>query len=418
MKNEKLLRAIGNVEDEMILDAIKEPRKKKYTWSKWVALAASIAVVVMGTGMAVGYLGRDNNDKPVVVATLALDVNPSMEIGIGKDERVVTATPLNEEARKVLKDMELKNVDIDVAINAIIGSMLKNGYLSIDSNSILVSVASGDTQIASRLQNEISTKINGVLAASSIDASIMTQTYEKDKDTNKQAEEYKVSPAKATLISKIIDSGLKDAHGKAYTYENLIELNVNELKMILESKSVKIDGVTSSGTASNGNYMAKEEVLAIVYKHAGVDAANVIRVEYEMDFDGNAIMYEIDFETKTKEYEYEVDAKTGAIIEHEVENRDDINNNQTNNNKNEKPTTADKNIISESEAKSIAYKDAGIPESSILKVECELDIENGKTVYEIEIDTATKEYSYEIDAVTGKILDKEVELEDSDDDDD
>jgi aspartate/methionine/tyrosine aminotransferase len=44
---------------------------------------------------------------------------------------------------------------VDVAVNAIIGSMLKNGYLSVDENSILVSVKNDDTGKADKLKNTI-----------------------------------------------------------------------------------------------------------------------------------------------------------------------------------------------------------------------------------------------------------------------
>ena len=42
---------------------------------------------------------------------------------------------LNEEGKTILKDMDLEKVDLDVGVNAIIGSMLKNNYITVyDSN--------------------------------------------------------------------------------------------------------------------------------------------------------------------------------------------------------------------------------------------------------------------------------------------
>ena len=66
-----------------------------------------------------------------------MDVNPSIELRINNAEKVIAAEALNEDAEIILEDMKLRGVDVDVATNALIGSMVKNGYLSELSNSIL-----------------------------------------------------------------------------------------------------------------------------------------------------------------------------------------------------------------------------------------------------------------------------------------
>ena len=44
--------------------------------------------------------------------------------------------------------------------------------------------------------------------------------------------------------------------------------------------------------------------------------------------------------------------------------------------------------------------------------ECELDRDDGRTVYEIEFKSGRYEYSYEIDAVSGTVLDSEKDRDD------
>lgn len=51
---------------------------------------------------------------------------------------------LNEDGRIVLGDMNFSGSSLDVTVNALVGSMLRNGYLSELANSILVSVDNGD----------------------------------------------------------------------------------------------------------------------------------------------------------------------------------------------------------------------------------------------------------------------------------
>lgn len=70
------------------------------------------------------------------------------------------------------------------------------------------------------------------------------------------------------------------------------------------------------------------------------------------------------------------------------------------------------NILTEDEAKQIALKDAGIHEKDVTNIRVKKDIEDGRTVYEVEFYVQNEEYDYEIDVNTGKIMSKDYEIED------
>ena len=63
-------------------------------------------------------------------ATVYLDVNPAVEMKINRREKVISAEADNRDGHIILEDMDLENVDLDVAVNAVLGSMVKHGYLS------------------------------------------------------------------------------------------------------------------------------------------------------------------------------------------------------------------------------------------------------------------------------------------------
>ena len=68
----------------------------------------------------------------------------------GQQERkVLVCTPLNEDAKAILADMgggaDLKGAKLDVAVNAIVGSLVRNGYLNSISSAIMISVEDNDT---------------------------------------------------------------------------------------------------------------------------------------------------------------------------------------------------------------------------------------------------------------------------------
>ena len=74
--------------------------------------------------------------------------------------------------------------------------------------------------------------------------------------------------------------------------------------------------------------------------------------------------------------------------------------------------------IGEDAALEIALKDAGLSESKVKRIKCELDYDDGRTEYEVEFKKGTTEYNYTIDAFSGEILEKDIDKYDDDDDDD
>ena len=72
-------------------------------------------------------------------------------------------------------------------------------------------------------------------------------------------------------------------------------------------------------------------------------------------------------------------------------------------------TFAANNYIGVEKAKSIALKDAGVSGATFVKAK--LDTEDGVKVYDVEFYKGNVEYDYEIDAITGKILEKDRDIE-------
>ena len=164
---------------------------------------------------------------------------------------------------------------------------------------------------------------------------------------------------------------------------------------------------------------ALEDAADTAFKDAGVKKDDVIICKLGTDFENGREVYVVEFlqEGKTK-YEYEIAAADGAIVFHEQEpweTEDDfeykglLHPETVRENENGEGNGA----ISKTEAREIALKDAGLSENDVTITKCRMDFEDGVEKYEVEFRTADGyEYEYEIDAETGKILDKDVELDD------
>lgn len=326
-KNKKNEERMSILKSKKINNVTKE--SKKIMFSK--KLVGAMAIVVLCAGGLLGFNYYNNLYK--IDSIVEFDVNPSVEIKVNKNEKVIEVIALNDDGKKVLDDMDFEKVDLDVAVNAIIGSMLKNGYLTINENSILVSVKNNDEKKANKLKEKISEDISALLKASSIDGSILSQTYTDNESVKNTAEAKELSEGKVILINKILKANMKDSKGNNYTFDSLSNLSINELNLWLTTKKTSVENVKmTGGTASEKSYIGKDKAKQIALDHAKVSSSNTKNFEIELDADDGKLVYEIEFDTSTKEYDYEIDAKTGNIIESDVEKKDIDDDKKTNSN--------------------------------------------------------------------------------------
>ena len=99
------------------------------------------------------------------------------------------------------------------------------------------------------------------------------------------------------------------------------------------------------------------------------------------------------------EYEYEIDAETGRIISAEKETKNETG-------------QGGETRLTGSQAVAKALEHAGLSASQVKELECELDYEDGKPVYEIEFKYGDTEYEYEISAYDGSVVSSKTEKDD------
>lgn len=295
---------------------MKEKQKNKFLIPK---LAGALVVIVV----CIGGLLLFRNQNRMYDSEIYFDVNPSIELKIDKDREVISAVALNDDGMKVLDNMNLKDADLTVAVNAIIGSMLKNGYLTVTENSILVSVKNKDASKAKALEEEISNDISAILNASSINASILSQAYDDDANAQNLATENNISEGKARLISNIISSNITDSKGNLYTFDALKDLSINELNLLVSSKNATVKDTQKNGEASSSSYITRDSARDIAINAAGVSLDDIRALEVELDADDGRLVYEVEFKSGDSDYDYEIDAKSGEIIKNHVEIDDD-----------------------------------------------------------------------------------------------
>lgn len=373
---------------------------------KWIgSLVAAAALVLVGIS---GFAANRWNINNTVNSKVILDVNPSISLNVNAKERVLSVEPRNDEGKKIIGDMDLKNTDIDVAVNALIGSMLQNGYLSDMQNAILVSVENDDAVKGSNLQVKLTKVIEQMLKNSQFESVVFGQTVNPNQSIKELSSQYNVSEGKAALINELIQQDEK------LTFEGLAQLSVHEIALIMESKGIETKEITKTGHASYKAYIGKEEAKAIAYAHAKVDSKQVKLEEIEFDTDDGIILYEIEFKVGTTEYEYDIHAITGKVLQSESETKESKK--ASKNNISPIPTKSPISYLSEAKVKELVFKHAGIDAEKVKELEIELDDDDDdddeRAIYKIEFKVGKTEYEYKVDAVTGNIIKSYVETND------
>lgn len=362
---------------------------KKTVNRKWTTLVAACLALMLLCGGGVFY-----QQAHAVASVVSLDVNPSIELKVNQSEKVLSCTPLNEDAKAILADMsngaDLKGAKLDVAVNAIVGSLVRNGYLDSISSAIMISVEDKDTARAEKLQRELTSAVDGVLQTSEAKASVLTQTLTQDAGLEQQARENSISTGKAALVNRVL------AINPALKFDALAKLSVEELKDLAEA---------GAPAMPIGTDKAMDIAVAAFGK---ASTAKMAYSEVDPEMDESPAHYEVEIRSQSgEEFEYKIDAYTGAILESKREAADGT----------EVPVVQPSNPapsgdIGHAKAKSIALNHASVDASAVYDMNIKMDVENGAIVYEVEFKSGNKEYDYEIDATTGAILKHEAEIDD------
>ena len=313
--------AVPDIRDSILSDCksqkgaviiMTDTNKRTFSPRRLAGIAAAFVLLI--GGMAGFQTYRTNYS---VASTVSLDVNPSIEIQVNKKEEVLAVNPRNEDAQIVVGDMDFKGSNLDVAVNALIGSMLRNGYLNELANSILISVDNQDPAKSAELQERLANEINAVLQSGTFDGAVLSQSISADSKLRELADTYGITLGKAQLIQQITQQSA------FYSFEDLVPLSINELNLLTESGNLNLANVSSLGTASDKAYIGQEKAKQAAISHAGASADKLTEYEIELDFEHGVMVYEVEFKCEGFEYDYEIDAITGAVLKSEKEPDDD-----------------------------------------------------------------------------------------------
>lgn len=355
---------------------------------KWAAAVAALLVVAIGITMVSMFYKTDS--------LVYFDANPGIELRVNSSGKVLGAQPLNDEANLILDGMNLQNVDLNVAVNALIGSMVNHGYITETQNAVLVSVVSPNLEKGAALQTKVVDEVSGVLTSSSVHGAILGQTLVEDARLRELATQYNISVGKAALVDALV------SQEPLLNFADIAALPISDIYLLISSKNANLEGVAQTGQASAGAYLPQEEAKAIALAHAGVQESDVLGYEIEFDYDDGRMVYEIEFNTQGAKFEYEIDATNGSIVE--FKRKDTGGASAGSSSSGSGSSGGNSAFIGEAQAKTIALAHAGLAEADVTFVKFVQYEKKGVELYDMIFLSATHKYTYHINAITGEII--------------
>ncbi len=206
----------------IVINTVKRNKMREHMY----ALIATAAAILLAFNIGLDVYSASMKSR--IMTVVDIDVNPSIELNINANDRIVSVRAINQDAVEILDGMDLTGAQTKVAVNAIMGSMFEHGYLKGETDSVLVSVSNKDEAKALEVERDVTENIDSLMKAYSQDVSVIGQTIEKeDKELVDKSNDYGISEGKVALINKII------SYNSVYTFEELAKLNITELNEII-----------------------------------------------------------------------------------------------------------------------------------------------------------------------------------------
>ncbi|NLW22952.1 MAG: PepSY domain-containing protein [Tissierellia bacterium] len=302
---------------------------------------------------------------PYMVADsiIYLDVNPSIEMSINRKEKVIDLTGINDEGKKLVSGIDYKNRDINSVVNELLDNMLQQNYIDKENHAILVSVLNKNLEKGNKKVGELNETINSYFKNDDIKPIVLRQSIVKTNTLEEFAEEYNISVGKMTFIKNLM------ILNPEFQLEDLVHLSLEELIKISREKGLDLKKIIDFD----------EDILEEEFDDDEFD-------DIDDDMDDTDDLDDIDH---MDDIDDKKEDKSSSKVDTKPDNKD---------------KKEEKKIISADEAKSIALNIA----NGKIK-EFDLDEDDGRLKYEIEIKAKDGEHEIEIDAYTGKVLKHEID---------
>jgi hypothetical protein len=162
--------------------------------------AASFLIVILAGQL---YLGR----PPQAVAYLTIDINPSIELAVSSDGKVVSSKSLNSDGERILSEIQVKDFDLGKAVGMIVTQAIADNYLTeADDNVILATLTVNEDSDPLVDLEYVYKAIKSSMDSGGVVSEVIIDTVKPEM--RQEAEESGISTGRLLLQKKTVEKSL------------------------------------------------------------------------------------------------------------------------------------------------------------------------------------------------------------------
>lgn len=221
---------------------------------------------------------------------MTVDINPSVELMVDKDNKVVSVTALNDDAAIILQGTAFVGKTSDEAVKGVVEVATETGYIvkgevEVGENNVKISV-SGDTKWAKDLYKDAEKKVNEYLESSGIKATVE-----------------RVDALKTEALKQLAK------HNSTYTEEEIAGMNDEQLLNVIAIGRVETAQLVSE-EVRQAYFEAKEYEISLATSTATKDLIYAMNSAYAVAYAG----YGIALDTYSAAIKKLDDARYNALV--------------------------------------------------------------------------------------------------------
>lgn len=271
-------------------------------------------------------------------AVVSIEVNPSVALSLNRFSYVVNTRANNDDGAELLDDLSLKNLKLDTALDALIGAMDRQGYLS-QLAQVSVFVDGEDDDYNRRLYQQVTDSFSHLLPSQTAQEDTKEQEDTRQLLSEEQVKQICLShagvdAAQASFQSISLQQGeqpvyqlLFTAAGSSYSYridpysgQVLSYERTEEAAAQQNAPPASAPSKPSSPSVqpqAEPKSLSLEQAKQLALQKAGLSGQTVVWEKAELDEEDGISYYELEFTFSQNEYECEVDAVSGSILKFE-----------------------------------------------------------------------------------------------------
>ena len=351
-------------------------------------LAAACVALVLIVGGIFYYRGN-----LMVDSLVDLDVNPGIELLTNQKNRVLEAYATNGDGDKVLSGMDLHNVDLQVALNAIVGSMVQQGYMTKDTKGVLVTVQNKDQKKADNLRKLVVKEMEIALSTEDMNAAVFHQVISsQNNNASAFARKNNISLGKAVFVLNLANKA------RSLDAKELAKMKISEIAKLVADKNIDIRDIIEYDSDDS---LWENIADAIEDINEGDDDYIVVTTQ-------QGSTQAVQVQPTETQAAVQTQAQTQAATQTQPQTQPQTHAQTQPQTKQQTQAQAPQRISAD-KAKAIAFGHAGVSAGQVRELSVEYDDDG---VYEIDFKVGNKEYDYEIGATDGSIRKADVEQDD------